>query len=343
MRRLLMMLFAAVALGTTPSIPSALAQEGTERFSTDETRRLSAELTDTERRAVELERAVDASYEGDLGGSGVERRQLQEEQQAAEDRVADLREDLAQARLEAIRDAPLAGSAEQRAEQAEAKYDALEALKDWTAAEVGLGSDEYVAVDEERMAMDDRVARLEDEAASEEQAQPAGSRPEEQAPAQGEEPAADPASETDEEGSGGFNVFPALLLLLGGGAYYVVRRSRTGNKERAPSTPLAPRAAAAQASGAKVGPQNPHPSTPSDPGPTPPRTPPPDPDAGPFDAAPPRPNGPESEDRPHRGRRSRDVPPPEDDEDLGGCPSCGAEVGSQALFCRGCGHRVRGG
>ena len=347
MKRSAAVLVAAVALAVAPTAawaqddPTYPDQGEAEGFSSPEVDRLRARVSEYDDRHDRLETEIERLRDDGALRNHEQVGALEGEQRSFASGWGRAEEDLAEARLGAIYDAPVQGLPAQQVDQLETKRDALEALSDWAEANVGMLEPVQERVREELYAVEDELegarqeaAALQEERWQEQEPQRGSSQQQSSSAAGGSGSSAD-----QEDGSGGINPVPFALLLgvLGGSAYYAARRIgwEPGSGTPLAPPPVSPRVAEPSA-GAGVEPP------PADSDPTPRR-------GAPDDA------GPEPEEHreslPSRHDPSilddDDEPPPggwgdepEDDDRAseGGCPSCGAPVGARTRFCTQCGH-----
>ena len=319
-----------------PTYPDQGEAEG---FSSPEVDRLRARVSEYDDRHDRLETEIERLRDEGALKNHQQVGALEGEQRSFASDWGRAEEDLAEARLGAIHDAPVQGLPAQQVDGLETKRDALEALSDWAEANVGMLEPVQERVREELYAVEDELegarqaAALQEERRQEQEPQRGSSQQQSSSAAGGSG-----SSAAQEDGSGGINPVPFALLLgvLGGSAYYAARRIgwKPGSGTPLAPPPVPPRVAEPSA-GTGVEP----PPTDSDPMPR---------RGVPEDA------GPEPEERqePSYSRHDPsifddDEPPPggwgdepEDDDRAseGGCPSCGAPVGARARFCTKCGH-----
>ena len=210
---LLTIAVAIVAMSANPGY----AQEGTERFSSHDTKRLSAEYEQKKAQLDRLQgklRKCENSTTCDYDSIT----RIQDEIDQAQQDVPRTAAELARARLQAIQEAPVRGSNVQRTKTLEDKRDALQALSDWSGeqAQASTYYDPSVTsdVDQELDATKSTLENVKVVAqAPRDQPQPGNGAP---------------SGGSGTEGSGGASPLAAVLLLmvLAGGAYHVVRRAR---------------------------------------------------------------------------------------------------------------------
>lgn len=233
--------------------PAALAQQAPteppdgvtdERFSTQETRELSRQVSEAEARYERNEKRIDTLTEN--MEMGPERDRLMEENAEMDETNPKLREDLVDARYEAIQDFEAPEGGEERVAALEAKEDALAQLLDYSGEVYGDSFlsedvDKTEEIEAELEATGDEIEAAEDAAEQEEPAAQEESQDSSGAAASAGDSGGSGSSETGGIGpfgptiSAGLVGFGLALALVAAVAVYA--RTRRPRPPRRPSQP----------------------------------------------------------------------------------------------------------